>query len=157
MRGSEEKVPTRTVLERFDGFRGEEIQRLGPEIDNGSIEKPKTEVEVQIEISGTSSNASEASTVIPHRAGVNEDTVEDGGRSSPKRGFRFWMIMLALAVTSILSALEGTIVSTALPTIVEHLGGAELFIWTVNGYFLTRWALFRVSINRSIAYLLVPA
>ena len=140
MRGSEEKVPTRTVLERFDEFRDGEIQSMGPEIGNGSIKKPKTEVEVQIEISGTSSNASEASTVIPHRAGINEDTVEDGGRSPQKRGFRFWMIMLALAVTSILSALEGTIVSTALPTIVEHLGGAELFIWTVNGYFLTRWA-----------------
>jgi hypothetical protein len=157
MRGSEEKVPTRTVLERFDGFRGEEIHSMGPEIDNGSIEKPKTVVEVQIEISGTSSNASEASTVIHPLSGVNEDTVEDGGRSPPKRGFRFWMIMLALAVTSILSALEGTIVSTALPTIVGHLGGAELFIWTVNGYFLTRCAFFFILINRSLAYRLVPA
>jgi hypothetical protein len=156
MRGSEEKIQTRTVLEGFDGLQGEELQK-GPEIDNGSIEKPKSEVEVQIEIPGTSSNTSEASTVTHHRTGVNGDTVEDGGSSPQKRGFRFWMIMLALAVTSILSALEGTIVSTALPTIVSHLGGAELFIWTVNGYFLTRWALFFVSIYRSLAHRLVQA
>lgn len=37
-----------------------------------------------------------------------------------------------------ISALETTIVGTALPTIVHDLGGAEWYIWTVNGYFLTR-------------------
>lgn len=137
MRESEEMVPTQTGVHGVNEFQDEEIQ-MGPETEDMSIEAPKTEVEVQIEISGKSSNASEASTVIHHRVDVNEHTVEDGGTSPPKRGFRFWMIMLALAVTSILSALEGTIVSTALPTIVSHLGGAELFIWTVNGYFLAR-------------------
>lgn len=60
-------------------------------------------------------------------------------REDPKmhRGVRFWCIMLALGVTGILSALEGTVVGTALPTIVNELGGAELYIWTINGYFLT--------------------
>jgi hypothetical protein len=53
------------------------------------------------------------------------------------RGIRFWCIILAVAVTAILSALEGTVVGTALPTIVNELGGAELYIWTINGYFLT--------------------
>jgi hypothetical protein len=55
-------------------------------------------------------------------------TTEDGQEGNSKRGFRFWCIMVALASTSVLSALEGTIVSTALPTIVDHLGGAELYI-----------------------------
>jgi hypothetical protein len=54
------------------------------------------------------------------------------------RGLSFWCIILALCVTGILSALEGTIVSTALPTIMQDLGGAELYIWSVNGYFLAR-------------------
>lgn len=111
MRASEEKVQTRTVLDRVEGFQGEEMQSMGPEIDNGSIEKPKTEVEVQVEISGTSSNTSEASTALHHSVDASEDTAEDGGRSTPKRAFRFWMIMLALAVTWILSTLEGTIVT----------------------------------------------
>jgi hypothetical protein len=59
----------------------------------------------------------------------------------PVRGFLFWCIILGLCVTGILSALEGTIVSTALPTAVQDLGGAELYIWSVNGYFLARQAI----------------
>ncbi|TVY17886.1 Efflux pump FUS6 [Lachnellula arida] len=55
-----------------------------------------------------------------------------------KRGLRFWLIILALAATGLLSTLEGTIISTALPTIVRDIGGGELYTWAVNGYFLTR-------------------
>ena len=55
-----------------------------------------------------------------------------------ERGPRFWAIMLALAVTNILAALEGTVVSTALPTIIGALGGGNLYLWAVNGYFLPK-------------------
>ena len=55
-----------------------------------------------------------------------------------KRGLAFWCIIFVLCVTSILSALEGTIISTALPSIVSELGGEELYVWAVNGFFLTR-------------------
>ncbi|RDL35875.1 uncharacterized protein BP5553_06487 [Venustampulla echinocandica] len=67
------------------------------------------------------------------------DIQPDNNESDPKsqRGIRFWCIILALCVSGILSALEGTVVSTALPTIVHELGGSGLYIWTVNGYFLT--------------------
>ncbi|KAL9008122.1 MAG: hypothetical protein Q9180_009537, partial [Flavoplaca navasiana] len=44
-----------------------------------------------------------------------------------KKGIRFWAIILALAVTGLLTALEATITSTALPTIIEALGGASLY------------------------------
>ncbi|KAF2271624.1 major facilitator superfamily protein [Westerdykella ornata] len=54
-----------------------------------------------------------------------------------KRGFRFWCIIFSLCTTGILSALEGTVVSTALPTIIDHLGGGSLYLWAVNAYFLT--------------------
>ena len=54
-----------------------------------------------------------------------------------KKGLRFWMIVVALSVTSLLTAMEATITSTALPTIIADLGGGDLYIWAVNGYFLT--------------------
>ncbi|KAI2026499.1 hypothetical protein LOY97_003940 [Ophidiomyces ophidiicola] len=57
------------------------------------------------------------------------------------RGFRFWAIMFALAVGGMLTALEATITSTALPTIVGELGGADQYIWAVNVYFLCMTAL----------------
>ena len=57
-----------------------------------------------------------------------------------KKGFRFWAIIGALAVTGLLTALEATITSTALPTIIEALGGASLYVWVINLYFLTMYA-----------------
>jgi hypothetical protein len=68
--------------------------------------------------------------------GIDQRNID---REEPKmhRGVQFWCIMFALGVTGILSALEGTVVGTALPAIINDLGGAELYIWTINGYFLT--------------------
>jgi MFS family permease len=56
---------------------------------------------------------------------------------STRRDFRFWSIIFALCTTGILSALEGTVVSTALPTIVRDLGGGSNYLWAANAYFLT--------------------
>ncbi|OQV03821.1 hypothetical protein CLAIMM_08815 [Cladophialophora immunda] len=58
-----------------------------------------------------------------------------------KKGLRFWMIVVALSFTGLLTALEATITSTALPSIIADLGGGDLYIWAVNGYFLTMTAL----------------
>jgi hypothetical protein len=61
-----------------------------------------------------------------------------------KKSLRFYAIILALAFAGLLTALEATITSTALPTIIEALGGADLFIWVVNVYFLTMYATSRL-------------
>ena len=53
-------------------------------------------------------------------------------------GFRFWAVFAALVLTALISALDGSIVSTALPTIVRDLDAGENYIWVVNVYFLTR-------------------
>ena len=58
-------------------------------------------------------------------------------------GWRSWAIIATLSIVALLPALEGTVVSTALPTIVESLQGGKQYIWVVNSYFLTRCALHR--------------
>ncbi|PYI03213.1 MFS general substrate transporter [Aspergillus sclerotiicarbonarius CBS 121057] len=63
-------------------------------------------------------------------------TVEDPS-PTPRYGPRIWAIMVALCVTNLLVALEGTVISTALPTIVDQLGGGEEYVWASTGYFLT--------------------
>ena len=47
------------------------------------------------------------------------------------------VVMAALAVTLLLSALDQTIVSTALPTMVGELGGLDHYSWVVTAYMLT--------------------
>lgn len=46
-------------------------------------------------------------------------------------------VTLGLMVATFLAAIEGTIVSTAMPTIVSDLGGLTLISWVVSAYMLT--------------------
>ena len=58
----------------------------------------------------------------------------------PKRDWRFWMIFVALSVTGLLSAVEATVISNALPTIVHDIELGENYVWVVNVYLLTWYA-----------------
>jgi MFS family permease len=48
------------------------------------------------------------------------------------------MIFVALSTTGLLGAIEATIISTALPTIVHNLNVGNNYAWIANAYFLTR-------------------
>jgi hypothetical protein len=51
--------------------------------------------------------------------------------------WRFWAIFGGLAFTSLLTAIEATVTSTALPTIARALNAQESYVWFVNAFFLT--------------------
>lgn len=55
---------------------------------------------------------------------------------STQHGLRFWAIVAALAFTALLSSLEGTIITSALPDITDDLAGGDTFVWVPDGYFL---------------------
>ena len=69
---------------------------------------------------------------------VPEDDLAEAGDppllASSARNVAFALIMGGM----LLAALDGTIVSTALPTIVGDLGGAEHMSWVVTAYLLTQ-------------------
>ncbi|KAI2687739.1 hypothetical protein DTO012A7_3692 [Penicillium roqueforti] len=58
-----------------------------------------------------------------------------------KKGPRFYAILVAICFVGMMTALEGTITSTALPSIIADLGGGDRYVWAVNGYFLAMTAL----------------
>jgi EmrB/QacA subfamily drug resistance transporter len=68
-------------------------------------------------------------TVVPHADSPQEIT----GRAR-------WLILGALLLGMLLAALDQTIVSTALPTIVSDLGGLEHLTWVVTAYLLASTA-----------------
>ena len=49
---------------------------------------------------------------------------------------RIWIIFSALLAGMMLSSLDQTIVSTAMPTIVGQLGGVEHQMWITTAYLL---------------------
>lgn len=46
------------------------------------------------------------------------------------------LIVISLIIATFLTAIEGTIVSTAMPKIVADLGGSELYTWVISVYLL---------------------
>ena len=56
------------------------------------------------------------------------------------RGWRFWAVFVPMCVATLLVAVETTVTSTALPSIVADLSSGDLYVWIMNGYLLTRYA-----------------
>lgn len=51
----------------------------------------------------------------------------------------FWLAFLGLCCTGLVSALDGSIVAIALPSIISELHGGDEYVWVSNVYFLTRY------------------
>ncbi|RWA09503.1 hypothetical protein EKO27_g5594 [Xylaria grammica] len=85
--------------------------------------------------------AAESNQIIPKApaAEISADAKVDP--SALNRDPRFWAIIIAISFAALLTALESTITSTALPSIVAALGGGELYVWAVNGYFVSMTSL----------------
>ncbi|KAF9874427.1 hypothetical protein CkaCkLH20_07990 [Colletotrichum karsti] len=65
------------------------------------------------------------------------DDVAVASAKSYKKDYRFWAILFALCITSLLASLENTVVVTSLPTIVEKLNFGSSYVWVANAFFLT--------------------
>ena len=65
---------------------------------------------------------------------LGTNPTEAGGDFRPDR--RFWAVYASLLVVMFLSAMDQTIVGTALPTIVGDLGGAAHMAWILTAYTL---------------------
>ncbi|KAK0641431.1 major facilitator superfamily domain-containing protein [Cercophora newfieldiana] len=52
-------------------------------------------------------------------------------------GWKFWAVFAGLVGATLLSALDGSIVATALPTIALSLDAGPSYVWIANVYFLT--------------------
>ena len=86
-------------------------------------------------------DSSSKTPVDPLVTDANQPKPEAAAPPSFKRGLRFWTIMVAVGFTGLLTALEATITSTALPTIIANLEGGDAYVWAVNGYLLAMTAL----------------
>lgn len=80
-----------------------------------------------------------AQTAAPTQPGAAQ-TQTGATQTQPDATFkpdrRFWAVYVALLLVMFLSAMDQTIVGTALPTIVGELGGAEHMSWIITAYTL---------------------
>ncbi|KAI9037318.1 major facilitator superfamily MFS_1 [Aspergillus affinis] len=66
----------------------------------------------------------------------DETKVAQDSEAPLRKSWRFWAIILSLSLTGLCSAIEGTIITSALPTITATLKGGNAYIWVPNAYFL---------------------
>jgi hypothetical protein len=78
-----------------------------------------------------------------HRSKSEPNSSSTKNEKPPKTHYssQFWLAFGGLCFIGLVSTLDGSIVSTALPSIVSDLNGAENYVWVVNVYFLTRYRL----------------
>jgi MFS family permease len=83
-------------------------------------------------------------TATRSKVSTNEDAASAVVATQDKptmRTWRFWAIIASLMITGLMSALEGTIITSALPTITEALGGGNAYIWVPNAFLLSSVAV----------------
>ncbi|KAL0932247.1 major facilitator superfamily transporter [Colletotrichum truncatum] len=69
------------------------------------------------------------------------DAESNNNQDAPmKKDIRFWTMFLAIGLCQFLAALDATILSTALPTIMYELNSGELYVWVINSYLLASTA-----------------
>jgi EmrB/QacA subfamily drug resistance transporter len=98
---------------------------------------------------GTSDSHTEATVnhdgdSLPPQEEKNQDDKNDQvmeGHQGPadadakfKPSASFWLIFVSLCLASFLAALDVTIVTTALPTIIRDIGGEGQYVWIANSY-----------------------
>jgi EmrB/QacA subfamily drug resistance transporter len=76
----------------------------------------------------------------PSRAVAQAGTPASAAEPHEEHGRRLLVIYIALMLALLLSSLDQTIVSTALPTIVSDLGGLSHLSWVVTAYLLASTA-----------------
>ncbi|KAI1450127.1 MFS general substrate transporter [Annulohypoxylon stygium] len=67
----------------------------------------------------------------------DDDAEEDDFHPGP----RLWIIIIGLGVTLLLTALENTVITVAVPTIVSDLDMGENYIWITNAFFICSAAI----------------
>ncbi|KAL9090671.1 MAG: hypothetical protein Q9165_005159 [Trypethelium subeluteriae] len=88
-----------------------------------------------------SAETSNATGAVPSEAAMGTSS-QSVVKETPAHGYgwRFWAIIGTLSITFLLSALDISVISTALPNIVKDLGAGEEYQWIPTAYFLTNTA-----------------
>ncbi|KAI1457378.1 major facilitator superfamily domain-containing protein [Annulohypoxylon moriforme] len=79
---------------------------------------------------------------IPKRTNGDDTALEvEAGLVAPptektEHGFRFWAIIVGLGITTLLGALENTVLVTAAPSILAELPLGDDWVWVTNAFFL---------------------
>jgi len=95
----------------------------------------------------SSGNYASSSTAYSSSSNKNDPHNPNHPEEAPHvYGWRFYAVFSGLVATTLLSALDGAIVATALPTIAATLDLGPNYVWVANIYWLTGYVMLPVWI-----------
>ncbi|KAK3318701.1 multidrug resistance protein fnx1 [Apodospora peruviana] len=72
----------------------------------------------------------------PARDMIAAADIDDGEQDDFHPGPRLWAIIIGLGVTGLLTALENTVVTVAMPYIISDLAMGDDYVWVTNAFFV---------------------
>lgn len=81
----------------------------------------------------------EVSATEDRREAASSD--EKPAAQSASHPVQFWIIIASLSLLAFVSALDAMIVTTALPTITQDIGGATQYVWIANSFVIASTVL----------------
>lgn len=112
-------------------------EKLAPDATTAEPTTPLSEIETSKD-AGATPNETDTDGSAAQTAAASAKIKGQRTRSKFKPDFRFWMVMTALCITSLLASLENTIIATSLPFILTELDVGSNYVWIGNAFFLTR-------------------
>ncbi|OBZ76995.1 putative transporter C3H1.06c [Grifola frondosa] len=76
---------------------------------------------------------------------VESPTEMSTSENLPPRDYKFWLVFLGMGFATMITGLELSAVSTALPVIVDELKGSTTFVWVGSAYTLSATAFIPLS------------
>jgi len=109
---------------------------------SGSCTPPYQPSDLSLVLHAMAENYEQKEFAQDHTVAASAGDTPTGGTT--KRGAKFWLVFLSICLSCFLSALDITVVSTALPIIVHDLNGQD-FVWIGAAYTLTSTAFLPMS------------
>jgi hypothetical protein len=70
--------------------------------------------------------------------GASNNATQDMNTRSVKKSWRFYLILVSLALIAFTSSLEGSIIAIALAEITRELSAADNYVWIANSYLIAQ-------------------
>lgn len=112
---------------------------IGPKVEAQNTSSEVLSSENDLAMKNTAAIEAAANTMTENNGKPEAKTEESPPKT--KHSWQFWLVFASMCVVSFSSALDSTIITTALPTVNNQIGGQGQYVWIANSFVLASTAV----------------